>query len=33
MNGPNAIWWALALSLGGAGILVLFIEHVFSALR
>jgi hypothetical protein len=33
MNGTNAIWWALAMSLGGAVGMVLFVEHVFNALR
>ncbi len=33
MNGPNAIWWTLAMSIGGALGMVLFVEHVFNALR
>jgi hypothetical protein len=33
MNGPNAIWWTLAMTIGAALGMVLFVEHVFNALR
>jgi hypothetical protein len=33
MNGPNAIWWTFAMTIAAAIGMVLFVEHVFNALR